>query len=211
MANFKCDSVEIDIPDSTVGIVKDWIKVRDVKIDSLSTKLASETNKNESYVKNLEKAEAKAEAMQLKLDSVVLELESLKAASPNVDAIRARRKLERLATPLFLKANSSFNVDSFDELSDRNIKEGIVKLTLPNLASVKNDSLSEVSDLKLDAYLEVASENIVDDVKQDSTDPLKSILSSVVKTDSIHEDTLNKVLIEAKNETENAWKKVLSR
>ena len=208
MANFKCDSIEIDIPDSSVGIVKDWIKTRDDKIDSLAISIIAQDKQLADYKKSTEEQSGIIEAQKVKLDSLTVEIEKLQNSVPNTEAVKERRKLERLATPLLTAKDSDFKNDSFDELSDRNLKEVIVSLSLPNLQSVVNNNLNEVSDVKLDAYLEVASENInVINVKTDSTSPLRKLLSNVVKTDSI--DDLDVIKNEVKKENENAWKTLL--
>lgn len=205
MANFKCDSIELEIPDDKLPIVKDWITSRDNKINDL-------TLKNDSINKQLEAAIAKNEALQIQNDSINKELEVVKTThndSVLLTNLKERRKLERLAEPILAKVNPKFHADSFDSLTDREIKESIVKLQLPSLTAVKNDSIGTCSDEVVNSYFEVAVTTTNTTTHTDSTKPLQTLLGNIVHTDSVHNDAVENARKEAKEERENAWKKTL--
>ena len=210
MAIIKCDSIEIEAPDELASVITGVIEKRDNTIADKDTKLAEITKLHQDSLTLIEKLEASSEASKVKLDSLTQENSQLKEQANNAvnpESIKARRKLERSAASM-LNQDANFNVDSLDDMSDREIKELVVSKKLANLEAVKKGTLNQTSDIKLDSYYEIATDESMF-APQDSTQPLKEVLNNVIHIDST--DPSEQAALDSAKYAETAYLQTLKR
>ena len=218
MANIDFDGVTVEVPDNVAGIIKGTFDKRNTEIENLKTQVTELTAvKNDSVglqekvaTIEAEKATSDAELAKVKAEleastAKVAELEKQQANATKTD-LAARRSLERKAHPYLVKNDSTFKEDAFDTMSDRDIQEAVIKLALPELAHVKNDSLSKADDVVINAYWQAVESMPVAD--SNGADLFRDALGNVVKNDSFVDN--NAQAVKASQErAENAWKTTL--
>lgn len=203
MANFKRDGLELEIPDSAVPIVKNWLDKADEKIQKLEDArsdlgkkfdaLTEEKVKLEASLAELKKEQDKkdGENLALKAENEKLKLNKLDAA-----AIANRVKLQRKAYPIIKAANSTFEEDKLDAMSDREIK--ILTISSKWAGKFDADYFKEKSDEAIEGMISVIEATA-------PTNPLRQALDGGI--DSINSVSNWDAAIELqKKEREDGWK-----
>ena len=211
MATFTHDGTGIELNNDAVPIVKSWLDKLSDQVSNLTTE---KNTKNDSLTSELSTIKAEKATLVAENAKLKAELETKNDSVPSTtEAIKARRSLERQAEP-WLSKLPNFKTDSFDTLSDRQIKEAVITVAIPELADVKNDSLKDADDVVVDSYFNVALTTNVGNTsvtKNDSSDPLKNLLAGVVHNDNNHNDSLEKAKQEADKASRNMHLKALGQ